>query len=209
MHRNRYVETLGGKMPNYAEINQTHCNYIMHCPFATHLWQLKQKDYLIAFSDNSRGNELWGFKSVKNKVVIKPIYAMVATDTMYKIAFVTIQNRWEAVDREGKIIFTPFIFDNGPDYIANGLFRIVKGNKIGYADMSGHIIIEPQFDCAYPFENNKAKVGMGCTLKTIGEQAIWTGGIWHSPQFYSHTLPQNVGSNLQFRKKKRSKSVKN
>ena len=42
--------------------------------------------------------------------------------------------------------------DNGPDYVKEGLFRIMdEKGLMGFADSSGHIIITPQFKFAYPF----------------------------------------------------------
>ena len=46
--------------------------------------------------------------------------------------------------------------------------------------MNGNIIIQPQFDCAYPFKNGKAKVGKGCNKKTDGEHSQWTDGKWYT-----------------------------
>jgi hypothetical protein len=82
------------------------------------------------------------------------------------------------IDRNEKILFNVYVFDNGPDYPSNGLFRIIKNGKIGYADERGNVVIEPQFDCAYPFRKGKAKVGKGCGKQTDGEHSWWTGGNW-------------------------------
>ena len=72
-----------------------------------------------------------------------------------------------------------FPFDNGPDYAADGLFRIMTNNKIGYADeATGKVIIKPQFDCAFPFENGVAKVGLNCTTHSDGEHSYWTSDNW-------------------------------
>ena len=52
-----------------------------------------------------------------------------------------------------------FQYDNGDDYFADGLIRIIdKDNYIGYASADGEIAIHPQFAFAFPFENGKAKV---------------------------------------------------
>ena len=59
-----------------------------------------------------------------------------------------------------------FRFDNGPDYTSDGLFRILVENKIGYADSAtGKIVINPQFECAWPFEHGVAKVSVDCECK--------------------------------------------
>lgn len=76
-------------------------------------------------------------------------------------------------------MYKVFPFDNGPDYAADGLFRIVTNNKIGYADeATGKVIIKPQFDCAFPFENGVAKVGLNCTTHSDGEHSYWTSNNW-------------------------------
>lgn len=67
-----------------------------------------------------------------------------------------------AVDRDGKILFKMYWFDNGPDYFSDGLVRIVENDLIGYADETGKIVISPQYGCAYPFENGRAQVGYDC-----------------------------------------------
>ena len=56
-----------------------------------------------------------------------------------------------AYSRSGERLFTPFLFDNGPDYISEGLFRIVKDDKIGFANRTGTVVFQPQFSFATPF----------------------------------------------------------
>lgn len=92
-------------------------------------------------------------------------------DTVYTYAIVTDTNSSEiyAIDQNENRLYDIYWFDNGPDYIKEGLFRIKRNNKIGYANTEGQIIIQPQFDCANQFENGKAKVTYDCELKKVGE----------------------------------------
>ena len=53
-----------------------------------------------------------------------------------------------AIDRKENILFEVMWFDNGPDWIEDGLFRIIKDENIGYANEKGEIVIKPQFACA-------------------------------------------------------------
>lgn len=86
---------------------------------------------------------------------------------------------WIVLDNEGNEPYQVYYFDNGPDYSESGLFRVRKGNKIGYADgTTGKIVIEPQYDCAYPFQADTARAGYGCTLQSDGEHSSWIGGNW-------------------------------
>ena len=85
------------------------------------------------------------------------------------------------VDESGVEVYQIYYFDNGPDYAKEGVYRIRKDGKIGYADATtGKIVIEAQYDCAHPFENGKAHVGVGCKIETDGEHSWWVGGDWQS-----------------------------
>jgi len=83
------------------------------------------------------------------------------------------------IDRKGNVIYNIFIFDNGPDYSEEGLYRIIENGKIGYVDsLSSQIVIQPQFEAAYPFENGKAKVSFHAKLIKDGEYSFWKSDEW-------------------------------
>ena len=106
-------------------------------------------------------------------------YLACFTDTFRNYAIVATNENIMAIDRQEKILYEVFLFDNGPDYPAEGLFRIVQNNKIGFADaLTGKIVIQPQFTCAYPFEGGKAKVSNNCTIKPEGEHSLWISDTW-------------------------------
>ncbi len=91
----------------------------------------------------------------------------------------TADGKWAIVDGQKTVVYEVFIYDNGPDYEADGLIRVVKNGKIGYADAKTYaIVIEPQFDCAYPFENGKAKVSNQCQTVKDGEHNVWKSDAW-------------------------------
>ena len=136
-------------------------------------------DYLVSFSDNSSGKDLYGFKTVKGKIIIQPSYIHVSTEKMYSIAFVVFNDHWVAINRNDSILLTPFIFDNGPDYVKEGLFRYVENNKMGFANLKGQKIIAAMFDFATPFKNGLASFNVGGHTENDGEEhSIWAGGLW-------------------------------
>ncbi len=91
----------------------------------------------------------------------------------------TADGKWVIMDGQKTARYDVFIYDNGPDYEAEGLIRVVKNGKIGYADAKTFtIVIEPQFDCAFPFENGKAKVSNQCRTIQDGEHSIWESNNW-------------------------------
>ena len=98
-------------------------------------------------------------------------YRYCQTDTIKKIGFAYENKPKDAriicINDAGKELFYVFKYDNGPDYIQEGLFRIMnEDGLVGFADSLGNVIIEPQFKFAYPFKGGKTKA----TLK--GERKV-------------------------------------
>jgi hypothetical protein len=142
--------------------------------------QSKPANYLLAFCDSSSGHERWGFKTASGQVVIKPKYEDVfVTDTLYNIAFVILNAKWIAINKQDSMLLTPYIFDNGPDYIQEGLFRFVENNKIGFANEKGQKTIPALFDFASPFSGGLAAFSVGGNMEKWDEEhSTWNGGLW-------------------------------
>ncbi|MBE7179253.1 MAG: hypothetical protein INR69_22820 [Mucilaginibacter polytrichastri] len=110
-------------------------------------------------------------------------YYAVYTDTIRTYGIVA-DSVFALIDKSGKHIYNIFPFDNGPDPTSEGIYRIRKNGKIGYADSaSSRVLIEPKFGCAFPFENGKAKVAYDCQEKpasdTPGEEhKVWVSNSW-------------------------------
>ena len=75
-------------------------------PSGETLAEAEEDAYPLVFSDSSKGYA----------IVLKPDIGLVA------------------LNREGKMLYQVFMYDNGPDYPSDGYFRIVEKGKIGYAD---------------------------------------------------------------------------
>ena len=91
----------------------------------------------------------------------------------------TANGKWVIMDSKKTVLYDVFIYDNGPDYESEGLIRVVKNGKIGYADAKTYaIVIAPQFDCAFPFENGKAKVSTKCKTVKEGDYSVWQSDNW-------------------------------
>jgi tonB family C-domain protein len=83
-------------------------------------------------------------------------YRYCQTDTIKKIGFAYENKPKDAriicINDAGKELFYVFKYDNGPDYIQEGLFRIMnEDGLVGFADSLGNVVIKPQFKFAYPF----------------------------------------------------------
>lgn len=80
--------------------------------------------------------------------------------------------------------YAAFQYDNGDDYISEGLYRIVdRKGRIGYADETGRTVIRPRFAFGYPFEGGKAKVTDSGRRKEVpgsgGEYWYWESDDWY------------------------------
>ena len=75
-----------------------------------------------------------------------------------------------AIDIKQRILFEVFNSENSPDPISEGLFRIKKNEKIGFANELGEVIIPPKYEGALPFKKGKAKVSKSCFLSSNEEK---------------------------------------
>ena len=70
------------------------------------------------------------------------------------------------ISKDGKLKFESVFFDNGHDYYVKGLARFIRNGKVGFHDKLGNVIIEPKYDYAGPFpedkDNNFAFICNGC-----------------------------------------------
>jgi hypothetical protein len=112
-------------------------------------------------------NEKYGLKS-KGKVLVPASY-----DFVYKIAPCCVQVRndsgWWAINLDSKDSLKAFPFDNGPDYVVEGLARYNAGGKIGFYDRQVRIRIPARFDFASPFHHGFSAFCMGCKEVRIGD----------------------------------------
>lgn len=113
-------------------------------------------------------------------------YFMCFTDTFRTYAIVSFKDKsgFIGIDKVEKELFTVFPFDNGPDYISDGTFRIIKNSKMGFADTNGKIIIQPIYDFTFGFDKGLALVNVGGHREKPDptdsncEYYTWAGGKW-------------------------------
>lgn len=88
------------------------------------------------------------------------------------VANIITEEGWVAINRKKKILYRPFIFDNGPDYVQEGLLRFVENGKMGFVNEAGKKVIPAQFDFVYPFEKGRARFCNGCKAIKDGEHSM-------------------------------------
>ncbi len=76
--------------------------------------------------------------------------------------------------------YPPFDFDNGGDYVSDGMMRIIdEKGRFGYADSTGHTVIIPRFAFGFPFEGGRAKVTDSGHEVREGEHSRWVSETWY------------------------------
>ncbi len=140
--------------------------------------QEKNFDEILVRFINS--DEECGYKNIEGDTIIQAAkYSFCFSGTIKEWGIVySTGNGFIGIDRYETILFEIFPFDNGPDVPCEGLFRIISGGLIGFADLSGQIIIPPQYECAYPFVDGQAKVSKSCIKNPDGEYVLWQSNEW-------------------------------
>jgi len=93
------------------------------------------------------------------------------------------QVKIKAINRKNERLFTVFMFDSGPDYVSEGVFRIVDDSTglMGFGNMAVDIVIKPQFFFVTPFSDGVASFNEGGKIVTIDESdrhLFIDGGKW-------------------------------
>ena len=92
-------------------------------------------------------------------------FSYYGTDTLKHFAYVISEptsadshSMLVGIDRAGNVLFDLYLFDNGPDYFKEGLTRVKRNDKVGYANEKGQIVIPCQYAYARWFQNGVAEV---------------------------------------------------
>ena len=93
-----------------------------------------------------------------------------------------------AINNLGQFLYNIKWYDNGPDYVSEGLFRIQIDGKTGYANTKGEIIIVAKYECTTPFEKGRAKVTYNCDLIDDREHKVMNSESW----FYIDTKGNKI-----------------
>ena len=95
------------------------------------------------------------------------------------VAVLSPKEGWMYVSRSGKVVIRGVpVMDNGADSFHEGLVRIVRNGKYGFANRVGQVVIPAIYDGAMNFENGHAVVCKGCETSREGEHHFFSGGVW-------------------------------
>lgn len=125
--------------------------------------------FLVKKERKGKSNIEWGYINDKGTIVVPfDKYLICLTDTIDCIGFVINKSkRCIVIDNNGKELFYAFLFDNGPDPLSCGLFRIESKNRrqLGYSNEFGKIVISARYDYASSFEDSLARVMFNDTIE--------------------------------------------
>jgi len=89
---------------------------------------------------------------------------------------------WMYVSHGGRVLISGVpTMDNWADSFHDGLVRVVRNNKYGFANRKGQVVISAIYDGAMNFEKGKAKVCNRCVSKCVDhncEYHVFAGGEW-------------------------------
>lgn len=135
-------------------------------------------------------------EGAKGELFIAPQYLKELSFDAHSLAAVDSPKvGWMYVNRTGKVIISGVpVMDNGADWFHEGLVRIVRNGKYGFANRRGQIVIPPIYDGALNFDQGRAEVCQGCKSKTGGEYHF-AGGEWFQIDIKGTVLTQLAPQN--------------
>ena len=144
-----------------------------------------QEEEVLIYQYDPIADKGIGFTNSKGEIVIPADkFGHVYQSRLDKITFVLFNGRQGiyAINRKGEPLFEVVCIDNGPDYVKEGLFRIIENDKMGFANMDGEVVIKPQFDFVWPFQKCGYAIfktgGKKVIYDTHNNYSTWKGGKW-------------------------------
>jgi hypothetical protein len=110
------------------------------------------------------------------------VFKLLQFDSYGLAAVLSAKKGWMYISRTGRVVITGVPgLDNWADTFHDGLVRVVRNKKYGFANRKGQIVISANYDGAMNFENGKAKVCIRCESKCVNhecEYQVFAGGEW-------------------------------
>lgn len=137
-----------------------------------------------AEGDLENGSDVAYLKAAGDTVIPFGRYGYFGTDSFQYFAQVilhgtdTTPGRTVGIGPDGAVIFDLVLYDNAPDPMQDGLMRVSRDGKMGFANDRGEIVIPCIYDHAEGFENGKARVTFQATRHADGEHTRVESTEW-------------------------------
>lgn len=130
---------------------------------------------LVGFESDGK----FGYKDTAGNIIIPAHYEFIYEFDTCLVTGVLDSNGWSIINKKGEIVFTPMIFDNGPDYFEEGVARFLENSKVGFFSSRGEKVIPAKYDFATPFKDGLSSVCIGCAQVPLDEERMKIdGGKW-------------------------------
>lgn len=131
---------------------------------------------LQVFSDDDMQS---GYRAPDGAVVIAPAFDHALPFNEHGVAAVHQDRGWWWIDARGERLLRAYPYDNGPDYLSEGLARFVGDDgKVGYANGAAQVKIPARFDFSTPFTDGLAAFCQGCAAHEEDGHTTMRGGQW-------------------------------
>ena len=115
-------------------------------------------------------------------LVSRQVLTLLDFDSFGLVPVRSARDGWMYVSRTGRVVISGVpIVDNWADSFHDGLVRVVRNEKYGFANRKGQVVISAKYDAAMNFENGKATVCNRCESKCADhdcEHHVFAGGEW-------------------------------
>lgn len=123
------------------------------------------------------------YKNAQSELFISPAFLRDLSFNRDGLAAVrALPEGWTYANRQGRVVITGVAeSDNWADSFHDGLVRVLRNGKYGFANREGKIVIAPDYDGALNFQNGIASVCQGCQNKCADaacEYHSFVGGRW-------------------------------
>ena len=97
-------------------------------------------------------------------------------------------------NRNGQVLYHPFLYDNGADYIEEGARRFVdvKTGKMGLVHPYGRVLIPAKYDFLMPLKNGYTTAYRGVKRKSEARGEHWSI-VPDSTKQFRHTVVNRMG----------------
>jgi WG repeat protein len=115
-------------------------------------------------------------------LVSRSVLKLLQFDSYGLAPVLSAKEGWMYVNRTGRVVIIGVPrMDNWADSFHDGLVRVVRNKRYGFANRKGQIVVPTNYDGAMNFEKGTAKVCSGCESKCVDhdcEYHVFAGGEW-------------------------------
>lgn len=114
------------------------------------------------------------------KLFVSPKYVRQLNFDEHGLAAIHSEKGWMYVNRTGAVVITGVLpMDNWADTFHDGLVRVMRGERYGFANPEGTLVIPAEYDGAFNFDKGTAIVCKHCRQNCDDEgHCTFRGGDW-------------------------------